>query len=89
MIEYKIWEGKWPHVVLISHDKAIEIMYYETGFEHLFPLPEIIDWMKERCYNYDTDWKVVRSNPDRSIQSEWAICFSDKKICELFVLKWL
>jgi hypothetical protein len=83
MIEYKTWEGKYPHVILLSPDAAVKVLYYETGFEQLHPFPNIIDWMEERSYNYDKDWKVVRVDP------EWAICFADRQTCELFVLKWL
>jgi hypothetical protein len=85
MIEYKIWEGKYPHVILLSTDLAIKVLYYETGFEQLHPLPNIIDWMEERQYNYHCDWRVVKVDEGK----EWAICFAQKKACELFVLKWL
>ena len=89
MIEYKTWEGKWPHVILLSPEKVVEVLYYETGFEQLHPLPEIYDWMKERGYSYYNDWRVVRVDPGRGRHSDWAICFPNKQILELFVLKWL
>lgn len=89
MIEYKTWEGKYPHVILLSSEKAVEVLYYETGFEQLHPLPEVIDWMKERSYNYRSDWKVVRISDNPANRSDWAICFANKQACELFVLKWL
>jgi hypothetical protein len=89
MIEYKTWEGKWPHVILLSPDIALTVLYYETGFEQLHPLPEVLDWMTERSYNYDSDWKVVRVNDNPANRSDWAVCFNNKQACELFVLKWL
>jgi hypothetical protein len=89
MIEYKTWEGKYPHVILLSGTKVGEILYYETGFEQLHPDPAIIDWMKERQYNYHKDWRVVRVDSDLHKKSEWAICFPNKEILELFVLRWL
>jgi hypothetical protein len=89
MIEYKVWEGKWPHVILLSHSKVGEVLYYESGFEQLHPDPAIIDWMKERSYNYHHDWRVVRVDPDKGNKSEWALCFPNKEICEMFVLRWL
>jgi hypothetical protein len=85
MIQYKTWEGKYPHVILLSLTVIPKILYYETGFEQLHPYPEIVDWMNERQYNYHDDWKVVRIKED----NEWAICFAQKQACELFVLKWL
>lgn len=89
MIEYKTWLGKWPHVVLLSGEDAAKVLYYETGFEQLHPDPVVIDWMTERGYTYHNDWKVVRADPDRSVRSEWALCFPNKEICEMFVLRWL
>jgi hypothetical protein len=89
MIEYKVWEGKWPHVILLDRTRVGEVLYYETGFEQLHPLPEVIDWMTERGYNYHHNWRVVREDPDKGRHSDWALCFPNKEICELFVLRWL
>jgi hypothetical protein len=89
MIEYKTWEGKYPHVILLSLDTAVTVLYYETGFEQLHPLPNIIDWMEERSYNYDDDWKVIRVEDKPENRSNWAICFISRQACELFTLKWL
>jgi len=89
MIEYKTWEGNKPHVIILDSLKAIGILYYETGFEQLHPLPDILKWMEERGYKYRDDWTVVKLQENPTIQSEWAICFKEKKVCELFVLKWL
>jgi hypothetical protein len=89
MIEYKTWEGKWPNVILLSGEDIGKILYYETGFEQLHPDPAIIDWMEERGYNYYYDWRVVRVDPRiLGRHSEWAICFPNKQILELFLLKW-
>lgn len=84
MIEYKVWPGKYPHALLLSEHEVFDILYYETGFEQLHPLPNIIDWMEERNYIYYTDWKCIVVTPKK----EWAICFPNKEICELFLLKW-
>jgi hypothetical protein len=89
MIEYKIWEGKYQHVILLSPDTATKVLYYETGFEQLHPHLEIIDWMNERQYKYHDNWRVVRVDDNPANRSDWAICFADKQACELFVLKWL
>jgi hypothetical protein len=83
MIEYKTWEGNYPHVILLSPKRAVGVLYYETGFEQLHPFPNIIDWMEKRNYNYNTDWRVVKVDP------EWALCFAEKQVCELFALRWL
>jgi hypothetical protein len=87
MIEYKTWEGKYPHVILLSPDASFKVLHYETGFEQMHLLPEIVDWMQEKGYSYNIDWKAVRVEP--LMLSDWAVCFTDKQACELFVLKWL
>jgi hypothetical protein len=89
MIEYKIWEGGYPHVILLSQGDIQDVLYYETGFEQLHPDPAIVDWMEERGYKYQSDWRVVRASSNGALRSEWAICFANKQACELFVLKWL
>lgn len=85
MIQYKEWPGKLPHAVLLSGEDAIKILYYETGFEQLHPIPPIYSWMEERGFEYQIDWKCVTV----TAREEWALCFPNKEICELFLLKWL
>lgn len=85
MIEYRQWEGKLPHVILLSGNDIQDVLYYETGFEQLHPIPPIHDWMSERGYVYRRTWNCVSATP----MKEWALCFADKEICELFIMKWL
>lgn len=89
MIEYKTWIGRMSNVILLSGDDLVKVLYYETGFEQLHPFPNIIDWMKKHGCEYHENWKVVREEPNMTKDSCWAICFENKKHCELFVLKWL
>lgn len=89
MIEYKLWEGKWPHVILLSPELAVKILYYETGFEQPHPLPEIHNWMIQQGFKYQEDWRMVRVDENPTNRSDWAICFNNKNILQLFVLKWL
>ena len=84
MIEYKVWTGKLPHAVLVTAPEVFEVLYYETGFEQLHPIPPIYDWMEERGYRYKEHWNCVTVTP----REEWALCFPDKEICELFLMKW-
>ena len=85
-VEFKSsWEGEYPFVILLSSPEVHDVLYYETGFEQLHPLPSIIDWMEERDYSYQSDWKVVSVSPRR----EWGICFKQEPACQLFLLKWL
>lgn len=79
------WVGEYPFVLVVSSPEAHEVLYYETGFEQLHPIPPIINWMEERNFNYPTDWKVATVTP----REEWAFCFKQEEICQLFLLKWL
>jgi hypothetical protein len=79
------WAGKLPYAILVSGDEAHDILYYETGFEQLHPIPPVHDWMTERGYKYPNTWNCVTVTPKK----EWAIIFSDQKICEMFMLRWL
>lgn len=85
-IEYKAtWSGTKPHAILLTAPEAHEVLYFETGFEQLHPLPEIIIWMEEQGYKYHKDWSVVTV----SQRHEWAICLPNDKIAEMFMMKWL
>lgn len=84
-VEYKTWTGKLPHAVLVSGKDANNVLYYETGFEQLHPIPEIDDWMSERGYSYRDNWNVVTVEQ----RKEWAFVFDNQEICNLFLLRWL
>ena len=85
-VEYKsTWKGKFSHAVILSGKEAANVLYYETGFEQLHPIPPIHAWMSERGYEYYKTWNCVVVTP----REEWAIVFPDKEICELFMMKWL
>jgi hypothetical protein len=85
-VQYKrSWEGKFPYAILLSGKDAHDLLYYETGFEQLHPLPSIHDWMSERGYHYYENWSCVVVTP----REEWAIVFQDQEICEMFMMRWL
>jgi hypothetical protein len=79
------WAGKFPYAVLVSGTEANDVLYYETGFEQLHPIPAIHTWMEERGHHYQDTWSCVTVTP----RKEWAILFVDQKICEMFMLRWL
>ena len=58
-------------------------LYYETGFEQLHPIPDIIRWMEEQGYVYGRDWKV-----DTFTGKSYWITFPYKEIAALFVARW-
>ena len=85
MIEYKIWKGKWPFVILLSDEDVDKIVYDRpVQIDQIYPNPAIVEWMKNRDYEYQSDWKLVCIGT-----GEWALCFNNKEICEMFVLRWL
>lgn len=86
---YKTWIGKIPYVIIVDSDKIHDLLYYETGFEQLHPLPEVHEWMKDRNYDYGINWKVVRVEPDRGKLSDWAFCFETSEMRNMFALRWL
>lgn len=86
---YKTWVGKVPYAIIIDRESMRDLLYYETGFEQLHPVPEIHQWMSERNYNYGMTWKVVRVDPDRGRESDWAFCFDSTEIRDMFTLRWL
>lgn len=86
---YKNWNGKWPFVILINSKNISDLLYYETGFEQLHPLPEIHTWMKEREQIYLETWKVVKVTDHQSFEPEWAFCFETSEMRDMFALKWL
>lgn len=83
------WVGKYPCVIILTDDDVHRVLYYETGFEQLHPLPEIHKWMEERNYEYYVNWKVLREYEDRGKVSAWIIAFDDENIAQMFMLKWL
>lgn len=61
-----------------------DILYYETGFEQLHPLPEIVNWMQQQGYSYQLDWQCRRVTA-----GVYELAFPNEEIKTLFVLKWL
>ena len=86
---YKTWVGNLPCVIILDKETLGNLLYYETGFEQLHPLPEVHKWMEERDHDYGITWKVVRVDPDRGNHSDWAFCFNNSEIRDLFTLRWL
>jgi len=67
----------------IPDDMLHKWLYYETGFEQLHPVPDIIRWMEEQSYVYGRDWKV-----DTFTGKSYWIGFPNKEIAALFVARW-
>jgi hypothetical protein len=86
---YKTWVGELPHVIILDKESIGDLLYYETGFEQLHPMPEIHIWMEQRNHDYGITWKVVRVDPNRANLSDWAFCFNTTEIRDMFAMRWL
>ena len=69
----------------LTRDQIIKALYYETGFEQLHPILEIIDWMEQQGFRYQYDWKCIKM----SVKREYMLQFPNEEIGTLFILKWL
>ena len=68
----------------LDKHQQLELLYYETGFEQLHPIPPIHDWMKERGWEYYKDWDCVKVYND-----VYYMEFKDDKMAAMFWLRWL
>ena len=75
--------------IKLTNNQRDKVLYYETGFEQLHPLPHIHNWMKEQGCRYRKDWTVSRVNHTPNHRSYYMLSFADPKMAELFILKWL
>lgn len=71
-------------ILELSKDQIHKWLYYETGFEQLHPELEIIAWMEEQGYQYQHDWKCVKT----SVKRTYSLEFPNKEIQTLFMLRW-
>ena len=67
----------------LDKDQQKKLLYYETGFEQLHPIPEVHDWMKERGLEYYKDWGCVKVFND-----VYYLEFKDEKTATIFWLRW-
>lgn len=68
----------------LEPEQQRKLLYYETGFEQLHPIPPVHDWMKERGWEYYKDWDCVKVYND-----VYYMEFKDDKMAAMFWLRWL
>ena len=74
----------------LSPEQQAKLLYYETGFEQLHPIPPVHDWMMQQGWDYYQDWnchKIHDYNTDRT--QGYVLEFKDEIMAELFWLRWL
>jgi hypothetical protein len=59
------------------------LLYYETGFEQLHPVPPVHDWMMQQGWEYYDDWNCVKV-----FNNVYYMEFRDDEMAVLFWLKW-
>ena len=69
--------------IVVPKDMIYKWLYYETGFEQLHPIPDIVHWMREQGYEYGSDWAV-----NTFTGTNYFITFPNKEIATLFVARW-
>jgi len=75
--------------ITLNNQLCDRVLYYETGFEQLHPLPEIHCWMDQRGQTYQQDWHVKRVNHTMYQRSHYMLVINNDQIATEFVLRWL
>lgn len=70
-------------IYVIPDNMINKLLYYETGFEQLHPIPEVYKWMASQGYVYEKDWQVIAN---KSVG--YYVKFPNDEIATLFVLRW-
>jgi|APGre2960657373_1045057.scaffolds.fasta_scaffold01272_3 hypothetical protein len=71
----------------LDKHQQLELLYYETGFEQLQPIPPIHAWMEERGWEYYKDWTCVKAFND-DLCCVYYLEFKDDKMAVMFWLRW-
>jgi hypothetical protein len=71
--------------LVLSPDQHAQVLYYETGFDQLHPIPPIHDWMTQLGYEYYRDWRCRRQSSNKP----YVIEFPNSHVMNMFMLKWL
>jgi len=72
----------------LTNKQIEELLYYETGFEQLHPIPPIHNWMEEHGWEYHKDWDCKRLVWETQ-GSMYGLEFRDDEIMGMFILRWL
>lgn len=69
--------------IWLNYKQQRDLLYYETGFEQLHPIPSVHEWMEERGWEYYKDWNCVKVFND-----VYYMEFKDNKVATWFALRW-
>lgn len=69
----------------VPDNKLFDWLYYETGFEQLHPNIEIIEWMQDQGYTYQTDWFCKLQ---ARYSNMYKLEFPTEYAAVLFLLRW-
>ena len=71
--------------IVVIGDRTNEWLYYETGFEQLHPIPDIIQWMEEQGWEYQRDW-FCKKNFTKMLS--YTLTFPTAEVATTFLLRW-
>lgn len=75
--------------MLVPRARLHEWLYYETGFEQLHPMPEIVDYMAQQGYQYGRDWGCVAETPYQQLKTRaYTLWFKTQETQTAFQLGW-
>jgi hypothetical protein len=78
--------------LVLSTKQSHEWLYYETGFEQLHPIPDIVYYMEAQGYVYEVDWwckkeDVYLGYPGRIAKGQDRFIFNTAEIAAKFLLR--
>ena len=81
--------------MVIPRGKVHEWLWYETGFEQMHAMPEIIAWMEEQGWSYHDTWGVSKlplgGEPvfsARGFPIRYQLWFTEQQQLAAFRLRW-
>ena len=80
--------------LVLSTEQSHEWLYYETGFEQLHPIPDIVYYMEAQGYVYEVDWwckqeHVYLGAPVRIARDQYRFIFNTAEIAAKFLLRFV
>lgn len=70
--------------IYLTDKQCLSWLYYETGFEQLYPIPPIHKKMEASGYEYYRDWRCVKQASDKKYR--YSIEFEEPVALTLFLL---
>jgi hypothetical protein len=76
-------------IIQLTPEQRDTLLFYETGFEQLEPLYEIVEWANEQGWRWRRDWICRRSYWSFDHGQQYMLEFATQEMATLFTLRWL